>query len=181
MLQQALTALMNEKAFPDISVQDITERAELNRATFYKHFLDKYDLINSMIRERFQSMLNSGLSQPHELNTANLNSLIQIVYDCTKGFHGSCTAIHAHHENGLVMEHLQHQVYEVLLNWLQTAPQPAKRTDSSPEIVALLTSWMIFGPIMQVARGTSKLPKQALINQVMVSAHAALDDYLHEN
>ncbi|MBZ0306393.1 MAG: winged helix-turn-helix domain-containing protein, partial [Anaerolineae bacterium] len=44
----------------------------------------------------------------------------------------------------------------------------------------LLTSWTIFGPILQVACGTAKLPKQALIDQVTALVHSALADYLAE-
>ena len=39
-LRGALMALIEEKGFDAISVQDITERARLNRATFYLHYRD---------------------------------------------------------------------------------------------------------------------------------------------
>jgi AcrR family transcriptional regulator len=45
MLRNALMALIQEKGFDAISVQDITERARLNRATFYLHYRDKQDLL----------------------------------------------------------------------------------------------------------------------------------------
>ena len=44
-LRGALMALIEEKGFDAISVQDITERARLNRATFYLHYRDKQDLL----------------------------------------------------------------------------------------------------------------------------------------
>ncbi len=44
-LRGALMALIEEKGFDAISVQDITERARLNRATFYLHYDDKQDLL----------------------------------------------------------------------------------------------------------------------------------------
>jgi AcrR family transcriptional regulator len=36
---------MNEKNYNSITVKEITDRAELNRATFYLHFSDKEDLL----------------------------------------------------------------------------------------------------------------------------------------
>ena len=42
LLQQAFLELFQEKGFASISIQDITERATVNRATFYAHFPDKY-------------------------------------------------------------------------------------------------------------------------------------------
>lgn len=44
-IQKAFTDLLAEKDFEDISIQDIKERADLNRATFYNHFQDKYELL----------------------------------------------------------------------------------------------------------------------------------------
>lgn len=43
-LSWALIDLMREREFGDISVQDITARAEVGRSTFYLHFQDKADL-----------------------------------------------------------------------------------------------------------------------------------------
>ena len=44
LLRQALAELMNEKDFKDITVKEITDRADLNRGTFYFHYTDTYDL-----------------------------------------------------------------------------------------------------------------------------------------
>lgn len=44
LLRQALAEIMNEKDFKDITVKEITDRADLNRGTFYFHYTDTYDL-----------------------------------------------------------------------------------------------------------------------------------------
>jgi AcrR family transcriptional regulator len=36
-----------EKGFAAITVQDLADRAMVNRSTFYRHFLDKYDLLDA--------------------------------------------------------------------------------------------------------------------------------------
>lgn len=51
MLQEALIELTGEKGFEAVSVRDITERAMVNRSTFYRHYLDKYDLIDQYLDE----------------------------------------------------------------------------------------------------------------------------------
>jgi len=43
-LSGALVELVEEKRFDDITVQNVIERAEVGRATFYSHFRDKEDL-----------------------------------------------------------------------------------------------------------------------------------------
>src|ERR1700730_13631592 len=50
LLQDALRRLLEEKEFEKISVQDITEAATLNRATFYAHYPDKFALLEESIR-----------------------------------------------------------------------------------------------------------------------------------
>ena len=51
LIKQSLIQLMQEKSFKEITVKDITERADLNRGTFYLHYVDIYDLLNSIESE----------------------------------------------------------------------------------------------------------------------------------
>ena len=58
LLRQALAELMNEKEFKDITVKEITDRADLNRGTFYFHYTDTYDL-----REKIEDELISDFKE----------------------------------------------------------------------------------------------------------------------
>lgn len=51
LLQEALIELTVEKGFAAITVRDISERAMVNRSTFYRHYLDKYDLLDQYMDE----------------------------------------------------------------------------------------------------------------------------------
>lgn len=44
-IRDALTELMEEKGFEGITVKDLTDKADINRGTFYIHYRDKYDLL----------------------------------------------------------------------------------------------------------------------------------------
>ena len=44
-LREALLSLMDEKDYDRITVEEITERANLGRATFYLHYKDREDLL----------------------------------------------------------------------------------------------------------------------------------------
>jgi AcrR family transcriptional regulator len=50
-LQEAMIELITEKGFEAITVGDIAERAMINRATFYRHYQDKYDLVASIFED----------------------------------------------------------------------------------------------------------------------------------
>ena len=51
LIQQAFMELTVEKGFAALTVLDITERAMMNRSTFYRHYLDKYDLLEQYMDE----------------------------------------------------------------------------------------------------------------------------------
>ncbi len=57
LLQQALRTLLETRDFESLSVQDITEAATLNRATFYDHYPDKFALLECMVAGRFHQLM----------------------------------------------------------------------------------------------------------------------------
>jgi AcrR family transcriptional regulator len=57
LLRDSLIALILEKGYDAVTIQDITDRANLGRATFYLHFKDKDDLLVSMMEEIQQDVM----------------------------------------------------------------------------------------------------------------------------
>jgi AcrR family transcriptional regulator len=45
----AIIELMSEKNFDDITIQEISDRANVSRGTIYLHYLDKFDLLDKLI------------------------------------------------------------------------------------------------------------------------------------
>ena len=61
-LGDALVALMREKNFDEITVQDVLDRAGVGRSTFYAHYRDKDDLFLSDV-EDFLELISSALKR----------------------------------------------------------------------------------------------------------------------
>ncbi|MGD9092477.1 MAG: TetR/AcrR family transcriptional regulator [Anaerolineales bacterium] len=56
LLRQALWELIAEKGYEAITIQDIADRATLNRTTFYLHYRDKADLLYQGVEEVFEEL-----------------------------------------------------------------------------------------------------------------------------
>ena len=57
-LSEAFIELLNSKTFDEITVNELCEEAGIRRATFYKHYSDKYDFLTAYtrsLRDRFES------------------------------------------------------------------------------------------------------------------------------
>ncbi|MBT2701466.1 TetR/AcrR family transcriptional regulator [Bacillus sp. ISL-40] len=55
-IKTAVIELMSEKNFDDITIQDISDRANVSRGTIYLHYMDKYDLLDKLISEHINEM-----------------------------------------------------------------------------------------------------------------------------
>jgi len=67
LLREALIELIEQRGFDAITVGEITERALVSRATFYRNYHDKYDLVEQIFAEAMQALSNavSELSTDH--------------------------------------------------------------------------------------------------------------------
>lgn len=55
-LQQAMLELLKEKDARSITVRELTQRADVNRGTFYAHYKDVFDLLDQMEQDLFQRL-----------------------------------------------------------------------------------------------------------------------------
>jgi AcrR family transcriptional regulator len=67
LLRDALIELIEEQGFDSLTVGQITERAMVSRAAFYRNYQDKYALVEQIFEEAIQALFNavSELSTVH--------------------------------------------------------------------------------------------------------------------
>lgn len=55
-IKMAVIELMNEKDFDQITIQDISDRADVSRRTIYLHYTDKFELLDKLIEEHITNL-----------------------------------------------------------------------------------------------------------------------------
>ena len=74
-LSMALVELLAEKPVNEITVKELTERSDVNRATFYRHYRDIYDMLRQMEQELFGEFTAALGQEPPPENEAALERL----------------------------------------------------------------------------------------------------------
>lgn len=160
MLQDALLSLMDVKPFQAITVRDITRTATLNRATFYLHYTDKFDLLNQTARDRFHEMLRDKLPprSPQQIN--DLKAVVTVTCDFLQNFMGSCSPSNKPFEP-MIESQIQQQLYQYLLTWLNSNVLRGAELTSCDETTATVVSWAILGACLRWLReDTGKSPQE---------------------
>ncbi|HYP40000.1 MAG TPA: TetR family transcriptional regulator [Chloroflexia bacterium] len=172
LLLKAFTDLAQEKGISAISVQDIAERATVNRATFYAHFEDKYALMSSWIREEFQQVLARKIPASATLSVHNLRVLILSVFDFLATFYGSCKRSDTQFEP-MFETTMQQELCDVFLGWLKQGASPTIQGEKL-ETTAQIVSWAIFGPAVQWSRGARIRSSEEMSRDVLAIVLASL-------
>ncbi|EST11938.1 TetR/AcrR family transcriptional regulator [Sporolactobacillus laevolacticus] len=68
-ITKSFLELFSEKDFGEITINDIAERANVNRGTIYLHYADKYDLLDKCIEERINELIS--LCKNREVDEVN--------------------------------------------------------------------------------------------------------------
>jgi len=148
-LQDALMALILEKGYDALTVQDVIDRANVGRSTFYSHFQDKDALFLSgfeSLREQFEQYLSDGASMNGDPWNLSLQMFQhaqshQKLYKALAGKQGGNVALaHIHkYLTALMREHFKSQFSE--RKGLQVPPDVLAHYMVS-SFMALLTWWL---------------------------------------
>jgi AcrR family transcriptional regulator len=163
LLQQALGKLLESTEFEKISVQDITDEATVNRATFYAHYPDKFALFECMVASKFNQLLEDRGVTFNGTCASALHHIALGVCDYLAQTPGvEC-------ERQRQMEpHLESAVITVvgkmILDGVRQHPPPS---GDSPEVIASIVSWAIFGAAKEWVRTPDRVPSEQIAATVV--------------
>ena len=154
LLREALIDLIEERGFDALTVGEIAERAMVSRATFYRNYLDKYDLVEQVFDEAMSALLDAvkemGREHPPQVWVKFFEHIAEYerLYKALLGRKGSPWFVIKMRASlaGLIKEHGRH------LNGQSTADHPASlfADEFVPDLVSTLfveaiTWWLEHG------------------------------------
>lgn len=143
LIQDAFLSLANKRPFENITVKDISERANVNRATFYAHFKDKYDLLDSFISDEFMTIVSSRISPDAKLNEKTLRDLIFIMCDYHKTVGTSYIRLYKS-ANMLIDMRVQLKLQDIVQNMLNNTRTCSKNEEEKLELITVMMSSGIY-------------------------------------
>jgi AcrR family transcriptional regulator len=163
-LQGALRDLMQSKSFDEISVQDITDLADVNRATFYDHYNDKFALLDAMVAGGFHKLLAERNVMYDGTCPSAASAIILATCDYLTLTHaeGSCnrnSAFEPLMEAGIVAA-----IRRTIFQGVESKSAPEGLT---PEIVATTVAWAIYGAVKQWFYTPGHAPASEVVKPIL--------------
>jgi AcrR family transcriptional regulator len=160
LLQGALRKLLEQKRFDDITVQDITEAATLNRATFYAHYPDKFALLGELIRVSFLQLLSQRNVHFDGTCSTAFHPIILALCDYLLEVQKSQSSDRLQFEP-FVEATVIDQIRLVLLEGFRKHPRESR---ISLEMVAATASWAIYGAVKQWVDTPGRCPAEEFVS-----------------
>lgn len=166
LIVRAFGELIAEKGHTGLTVREIAARATVNRATFYAHFRDQYELFDHYVSEAFREELGRRLPPSAGLDERTLKELILAVCGYLEGLNTACSRTDQRFRP-LIEARVQGELHELLLGWIEAATR--RGMDGRPvasEVTASVVSWAIFGAGLQWSRNGAAKPSEEVADQV---------------
>lgn len=137
-LHTAFFAMLSENSLEDITINDLCEKANIRRATFYKHFDDKLDFITYIIKDirfSFDSEFTYGSDRP-TLNEEYCIKYVESIIDFMLKREAAITKIINSSMRPVFIEIFMQQNYLDTLERLRNSIEDGLVLSTSPEVVS---------------------------------------------
>ncbi|MCG7337572.1 TetR/AcrR family transcriptional regulator [Sporosarcina sp. ACRSM] len=163
LIMDSFMELSEKKEFKEITVKDITTDAMINRATFYYHFEDIYDLLEKVLSEVLLVNLDFEDYQNNELNEEALVNIFKAITNFQKSLSNRCHRGYEDTIARIIREQLEIIFYKMLLK------QNKNEEDKALKITAVVLSWGIYGASVEWRRNSQELHPEEFIRLAIPS------------
>nr|WP_306798658.1 TetR family transcriptional regulator [Oceanobacillus saliphilus] len=161
--------LSGKKEFKDITIKDITTEAMINRATFYYHFEDIYDLLEKVLSEVLLVNLNYDTYENDELNEEAFVRIFTAITNFQKSLSNRCHRGYEDTIGRIIREQLEIIFYKMMLK------QNRMEHDESLKITSVILSWGIYGASVEWKRNGMKVPMEEFIKSAIPFLVSGID------
>jgi AcrR family transcriptional regulator len=165
LLQGALDTLLRAKAFDEISVQDITELATVNRATFYDHYTDKFALLEALVAGRFHEFLDERHLRYRVGCPGALGAIILATCDYLTQVHAGGGCVRQSAFEPLMDAAIAKAIERLLMQGLQQAEPLSEVT---PNLVAASASAAICAAVKRWIAMPDRPSAEAIVPQIQM-------------
>lgn len=175
LIEEAFVQLMEEKGYTEISVKEIAERATINRATFYAHFIDKEDLFRYFLKRSFEQILI--IKKPDDSNSESkfLESLLTSVFEYMDWLAGKCQNKKSNGDLPLPEELLRVQLNELIFTRIEKLKKENREIKIESEVLALACSSTIVSVARSWSQKWQRPPLQEVKKQLQIMIEALLE------
>lgn len=164
-LKESLIKLMKEKPISRITIKELCEEAEINRATFYAHYRDQYDLLEQTEQELCDNVnrcIDSLAENPNE------NRLRQVTFEIIKIIDANidCVRVLWGKNGDMKFQENMSQIFrEQFINLL---PKSIKGTELENELIYIYTIHGCIGIIRKwIFEAYDKISPEELTDMVL--------------
>jgi AcrR family transcriptional regulator len=159
LLRDALRRLLEQKEFDKITIQDITEAATLNRATFYAHYPDKFRLLEELIRASFLQLLAQRNVSFDGTCSSAFKAIILAVSDYLAEVQKSLSS-KQHQFEPFVEATVIDQIRLLLLEGFRKHPVERHIPE---EMIAATASWTVYGAAKHWVNTPDRMPVEQFV------------------
>jgi AcrR family transcriptional regulator len=161
LIMDSFMELSSKKEFKDITVKDITTEAMINRATFYYHFVDIYDLLDKVLSEVLLVNLNADIYENDNLTEEVFVNIFIAITNFQKSLSNRCHRGYEDTIARIIRDQLEVIFYKMLMKQHKTEEEEALK------ITAVMLSWGIYGASVEWRRNTMEIPPDTYIKSVI--------------
>lgn len=154
LIQDALLTLVQQKDFADITVKDISEKATINRATFYAHYVDKFVLLDEMISEGFDSCVDGRIPPGRELTETTGRELIRLINEYQIAFFEKWR-MDTKTIAGRVENIIKSKLENIIASYIKNQSTGVDSTNADQQILTAMISGAIFSASLAFVKNGS--------------------------
>ncbi|MBL4931830.1 TetR/AcrR family transcriptional regulator [Clostridium paridis] len=166
LITTAFISVVSKKGFESITVKDITTAATVNRTTFYAHFTDKYDLLDTLVAEKFTELLSNKIQEELSINEHSIHNLVLCLCDFFEMIKATCDCGYIS-ILPLIGNKITEELYSIIYTAFKNEPVWAEPEIMHIELISTMISTSIYNAVYRWEIQKMDITREVLVEEVI--------------